>query len=647
MADRTYSLNIIADIADYQREMAKIPGYTDEMAALAAQKWSDRMQRAADKAERAAEKAARDAAKAAERAEKSWSEFSDSLGDSESALIGIADIVGMISPELANSARAAADMGGGLEGIIKGGKGLLAVMGPVAVVIGAVTLAYDQMQAAAERAAAEQATFARSNELVRQSSIQLQDALIGLQVATGQISEAEAERMRIGNAAREQIVENGKALTEQRAELREQITSYETWTDVLNNAGLNVVRFGDTAKYLLGWNTAVGSARTQLNALADAEERSAQLTKQSVQAQRDAATATERAAKTQSLATPPALDYADAVGKINEELEQALKQEDLTKTLVGFSESLQEAAKNDPLTVLARQRQESLTKLEQINNDRVDLASENYGELLGLEQAYQAERAEVIAFYDQQIADTRAKIEAEAAENAMAALKAEREETLNSIVSTAQQATDILSSLSEFETERRQRNIEKLQAALESAEEGMSAARRQAIEDRLEAEKQAALRAFRFQQAAAIAQITISTAEGVAKALAQYGLPFGLIPAGLIGASGAAQIAVVASQSPPEFHTGGLIAEYSGSRNQRGEVDIRALPGEGVVNQAGMSAIGEDGLRQINQGRAPNQTVFVQYRHQLFDATVRDSVRVPGSELNKLKTSNTRRGIRG
>lgn len=65
MARRDYALNIIADISDYQRRLAQIPGITDKQAAKAAERLERRMSKAQ-------EKAAREAKRAAERASSSW-----------------------------------------------------------------------------------------------------------------------------------------------------------------------------------------------------------------------------------------------------------------------------------------------------------------------------------------------------------------------------------------------------------------------------------------------------------------------------------------------------------------------------------------------------------------------------------------------
>lgn len=69
-------------------------------------------------------------------------------------------------------------------------------------------------------------------------------------------------------------------------------------------------------------------------------------------------------------------------------------------------------------------------------------------------------------------------------------------------------------------------------------------------------EKAASL--FAAQKAVSIAQATISTYTGAANALKDYPYPFSAIIAGLIIATGLADVAVISSQQPPSFDTGGF-----------------------------------------------------------------------------------------
>ena len=54
MAQDSYSLKILADVADFQAGMSKIPGITEKQAARAAAALANNMARGADKAMKAA-----------------------------------------------------------------------------------------------------------------------------------------------------------------------------------------------------------------------------------------------------------------------------------------------------------------------------------------------------------------------------------------------------------------------------------------------------------------------------------------------------------------------------------------------------------------------------------------------------------------
>ncbi len=147
------------------------------------------------------------------------------------------------------------------------------------------------------------------------------------------------------------------------------------------------------------------------------------------------------------------------------------------------------------------------------------------------------------------------------------------------------------------------------------------------MNDRLTADdEESAMRSFRINQAAALVQIAVNTALAVSKASAQTGvLAVASIPG--IVALGAAQAAVVASQAPPTFHTGGMIAPD--------ERTITAQTGEGVLSRSGVAAAGgAEGVHALNSGKG-GQTIIVQqvWKHKIFDEFITENLRRTGSPL--------------
>ncbi len=116
---------------------------------------------------------------------------------------------------------------------------------------------------------------------------------------------------------------------------------------------------------------------------------------------------------------------------------------------------------------------------------------------------------------------------------------------------------------------------------------------------------------FGDSKAAAIATATINAAVAVTKSFATLGFPAGIPAAIGAAAAGAAQVATIA-RTQPAFHGGG-------------EVTITAQEGEGVVNRAGMSRLGREGLNAINRGmrdvggRGGAMTITQVDSHRKFD----------------------------
>lgn len=146
-----------------------------------------------------------------------------------------------------------------------------------------------------------------------------------------------------------------------------------------------------------------------------------------------------------------------------------------------------------------------------------------------------------------------------------------------------------------------------------------------AYEDGTEQQKKAARRAFAVSQALGTVQAVISTAAGVARAFQDVPYPYSIAAAASVAATGAVQIATIASQTP-NFATGGIM-----------EHDHRAAmlqPGEGVLTRAGVeNAGGASGVAALNQGRQGQSPIMavVQFDHRWFDRGARQNIQRNGS----------------
>jgi hypothetical protein len=162
------------------------------------------------------------------------------------------------------------------------------------------------------------------------------------------------------------------------------------------------------------------------------------------------------------------------------------------------------------------------------------------------------------------------------------------------------------------------------QAVADGAEEGS------------QAQRDAALVAFRLNQAAGIGQIAINTAGAIVKGIELFGpppSPAGIAAIAAASAIGLAQAALVAAQPPPAFHTGGMISTNPLAPD---ETMVRARKGEEIRT------------RQDQSGGAPVVVQMV-YQHRVFDSFIADNMRTAGSPLRGAihKASGRRVGHRG
>jgi len=149
--------------------------------------------------------------------------------------------------------------------------------------------------------------------------------------------------------------------------------------------------------------------------------------------------------------------------------------------------------------------------------------------------------------------------------------KAEIEEDLQS---SADKIKELQGNLAQANIEDRNRIIklidkERQREKALADQKRKAALEEQKLQERIREEKK---KAFEAQKAAAVIQAGISTAVAVVGALGnQPFTPFNLVLAGIVGALGAAQVAVIASQPTPEFFEGGY-TEKGNSREVAGVV---------------------------------------------------------------------------
>jgi len=175
---------------------------------------------------------------------------------------------------------------------------------------------------------------------------------------------------------------------------------------------------------------------------------------------------------------------------------------------------------------------------------------------------------------------------------------------------------------------------DRIKNATTESEKERLIAQRDMLQARRADQKAEALEAWHISQALAVSQAIINTAAGVVAQLVA-GPPAGFIMAGIAAAMGAAQVAAIAAEQPPQFHAGGMIG---GQARAHDEINIRARAGEAVLSPQGVAAAGgPGGVNALNAGAGsggPNVTVF-QVGHRVVDSMVHESLRRPGGRLTR------------
>jgi hypothetical protein len=122
-------------------------------------------------------------------------------------------------------------------------------------------------------------------------------------------------------------------------------------------------------------------------------------------------------------------------------------------------------------------------------------------------------------------------------------------------------------------------------------------------------------RVFKTNQALAIADVAFKTAQAIAAALTLPPVARGVAIA-TASATGAAQLATIASQSPPKFDVGGMIGSSSDA-SQPDSMTASVLRGEAILDRTTVRQLGgEEGIRRLQNGQGGAEVVIIQpFKH--------------------------------
>lgn len=350
----------------------------------------------------------------------------------------------------------------------------------------------------------------------------------------------------------------------------------------------------------------------QANSYADLLEWSKQYRQEQLEKsfEEQARRAEEAARRAAAAEKKNAADRSAAMDKLKQEVEQAE-----TRLQQIRDQAMASQLKGAELVEHERERQLALIRmLEDVSEDHATA---------------QEARLEVIGDAERQLAELREEVNRKVADAHLEDIQRVREaekarrESMERIAEAERRAA-------EERQRQRQRDYEgNLQAAQQTAElvEWVTGEIISGNEERTEEAKRSALAAFRIQQAAALIQIGIATATGIARAMeaGPYAGPALAVAAGL---QGGLQAGFVAAQQPPEFPMGGLIepAHIASTTPDHGLVGVQA--GESILNRDATARLGQQGVDALNRGEPMSGPMVIEqvYRHRVFDRFVADNL---------------------
>jgi len=636
MAEEKKSIEISykANLKDLVAKLKTIPNITDQEAkkmVSALDRQLKQAEKAAKKSAEASKKAAKEAANAARRGVSDFDDLADSARRAEQRLENVGEASGDIdrgfssiglalrgvNPQLAEAADGLADAFAVTEGLTMSFAALNPVVIAAGAAIGALTLGYVAHQAEIEKTRertiklkeAQQALLetqrAQEDNLVDTGS-KLRDIQRDYQLLTGQISEYEFNLEKAGEAAEVAFLGNiafakdaisetesmsatvkklidtfntpvSRALSDSEKERLVQIQLQHK--QINNNLDLLSTEHGVLVELMELQSilkTEEAERRKELKGVELAQKEAIRLSKEMVTLEKELADGTAEQAKAAKKIVNTKEDEKNNIHDLIElDLERFKKQQEAAMELSKIGEEV----------LLSDDEQDELAFARKI--ERIRKLGEETGQQAEAQKIINALIAEEQLKQMDEIREKREqdfKLQMEMAQTMVANFK-----TLND------SALDLMST--------RTKTIDMETRHNENEDEHMKARRLQ--EEALMAKRQKSINVlFRMSQLAAVGEIAMEAATQIMTATA---LPPGLrgIRIGVITAAAAAQSGVVMAQQPPQasFHMGGMAPD---------EMPARVLRGEAVLDRATVRRIGgEDGVRQLSQGTAPQEQVVV------------------------------------
>ncbi len=643
MADvnKTVEVSVRADLKQLLNNLKQIPGMTEAEAkkmVSALNRQLRQTEAASKKAAKASTKATRQMEQGFNRAAKSASNARKQSREIGAALGSLEDVVGGINPELAGMAMEIGIAGQAFRSLSRslatGNPIIIGIVGALALAAGAYTI----FTANSRQAKEIQEGLAKAIEEVKEkldaqagivSSVvgDYNDATRALAVLTGQMSQVDADIAKAKDTIQGKLQSNLEtqdkiiakenallALVQKARKDRSALTDEEEKT--LNIA----LSFNKVKTQGATLQSNVVAVTAQMNALEekvlanigkevkfrdriiegrqkefDARKDFLQLQEeyrkeQEAEAKREQARAEARARAAKRLQDLQA--GLNMLKQVEQQLDQAIFQSNVNR--LSPLEKI-DALSNKELENIRAQRKEIQDSLElaektaKTKKDQVELekiratATENLAKLDTREHQVTLDRqAELQELYEKQ-AEQRSKLRTKEAKELEKAQKLAKQQIEAGINTSIQGLATFGASATQFLENMGNKNKELINGL------------------------------YRIQQAAALADIAISTARAIARAPADYG-PLAPVAVPIIAAGGAAQAAVVLS-TPPPMHMGGIVGGRATTAPD--EKITTLLDGEAVLDRNTTRQLEKNGVNRLQNGLGmePNVIVISPFKH--------------------------------
>jgi hypothetical protein len=610
------------DMSDVAKALARMPQMTSVEAEKAVRELTRSFDKARVESKRLADQHQRDA-----MALKGF-ETNAKLG--AESMSKMAAAASLISPELAtgiDGAKRLVDLLGSAAG---GGGQLAMALGPVAAAVAGVAAAYVVLQRDEQLANEEMKRSAETATLTEQQHRALERARIDLAVATNEITEVEARHQLAALEVEEQLSQLGAETRRQNEEQKAAAVSAQRWLDIIDNTifKLNpyVKVLGLAADKLMGWTATVDAAATASEQLA----------------QREAAVGTQIVATADArLEAAEARDKERAAAESASAAERA--QEDAVRSArQAQAEAAREAAEAEAARVREMEARSTVVARLQDEEERLRIGMLDGSARVQAELAREIARVDELASAYAGVAEVQAEAEALriALQEAAALRQAEIDEETAAVSAAAQQAA---ADAARAANAQKTADAKKAAAAQNDAVVGTVDASIEAF-GRLAATqgkawKEAAVIAFRLNQARALAQIPVDLAAANSSILAAWAHNPAMMGGLMALAAGTSvlQAGAIIGAAPPKLHVGGTISAHTAAAPDEIDVRARILPGEEFRVQP---------RQHGDQGQAPLVIVH-SYQHRPLDVQIGDQLRMPRSQLaGAVRAARRKRGHR-